>query len=250
MTLDLNADAGESFGNWNLGNDEALFGLVTSANLACGFHAGDPLTMQASVERCRRLGVAAGAHPGFGDLVGFGRRDIAASPEEVYADVLYQLGALSALLRVAGIAMHHCKAHGALYQRAMRNPETARAIAQAVHDFDPTLPLVVFPGTPLETVPQQMGLRTVAEAFPERGYTQNGMLAPRHLPGAVIHDPAQAAARAVQMLKEGAIPAVDGGFVEVRFQTLCIHGDNPQAPAIALAVRQALAAEGVTFAAF
>lgn len=250
MTLDLNADAGESYGVWSLGHDAALFGLLTSVNLACGFHAGDPLTIERSVKLAHRHGLAVGAHPGFPDRVGFGRRDLAAAPEEVYADVLYQIGAVSAFLRAAGLPLHHVKAHGALYNRAARDLETARAIAQAVRDFDPALPLVVLPGTPLEAGALEAGLRAVAEAFPERGYTRDGRLAARGQPGAIVHDPHEAARRAVAMALHGRVEAVDGGWVEMRPQTLCVHGDNPNAVQIARAVREALEAEGVRLVAF
>ncbi|MER3480523.1 MAG: LamB/YcsF family protein [Meiothermus sp.] len=246
MRVDLNADAGESFGPWKLGRDEALFPLVSSVNVACGFHAGDPLTIQRTLALAQMTGLAVGAHPGFPDLVGFGRRELAATPDEIYADVLYQVGALSAFLRVAGLPLHHVKPHGALYNRATQDPQTARAVARAVRDFDPRLPLVVLPGTPLESEAQALGLRTVAEAFPERGYSRDGRLAPRGTPGAWIHDPAQAARRAVGMVVKGQVEAVEGGLVTVRAQTLCIHGDNPQAVEIARAVREALLAEGIT----
>lgn len=246
MRVDLNADAGESFGPWKLGRDEALFPLVSSVNVACGFHAGDPLTIQRTLALAQKTGLAVGAHPGFPDLVGFGRRELAATPDEIYADVLYQVGALSAFLRVAGLPLHHVKPHGALYNRATQDPQTARAVARAVRDLDPRLPLVVLPGTPLESEAQALGLRTVAEAFPERGYRRDGRLAPRGTPGAWIHDPAQAARRAVGMVVKGQVEAVEGGLVTVRAQTLCIHGDNPQAVEIARAVREALLAEGIT----
>jgi len=250
MQIDLNADAGESYGNWKLGRDEELFPLISSVNVACGFHAGDPLTIAHTLKLAQKTGIAVGAHPGFPDRVGFGRRELAATPEEVYADVLYQVGALSAFLRVAGLPLHHIKAHGALYNRATRDPETARAIAQAALDFDPRVPLVVLPNTPLESEAQRLGLRTIAEAFPERGYTSDGRLAPRGTPGAWIHDPAEAARRAVQMVVEGRVEAVDGAWVEVAAQTLCIHGDNPNAVEIARAVREALLAEGVAIATY
>ncbi len=250
MQIDINADAGESFGPWKLGQDEALFPLISSVNVACGFHAGDPLTIQRTLRLAQQSGIAVGAHPGFPDRVGFGRRELAATAEEVYADVLYQVGALAAFLRVAGLPLHHVKPHGALYNRATRDAATARAIAQAVRDYDPQLPLVVLLGTPLEQEAKALGLPVVLEAFPERGYTRDGRLAPRGTPGAWIHDPAEAARRAVQMVREGQVAAVDGGMVPVKAQTLCIHGDNPQAVAIAQAVRAALEAEGVSIRPF
>ncbi len=246
MQIDLNADAGESFGNWKLGRDEELFPLISSVNVACGFHAGDPLTIRHTLKLAQQTGVAVGAHPGFPDLVGFGRREMAATPDEVYADVLYQVGALSAFLKVAQAPLHHIKAHGALYNRATKDPETARAIAQAARDFDPAIPLVVLPNTPLEVEAQKLGLRTIAEAFPERGYSRAVRLAPRGTAGAWIHSPAEAARRAVQMVVRGEVEAVDGGMVPVRTQTLCIHGDNPSAVEIARAIREALRAEGIT----
>lgn len=250
MNIDLNADAGESFGNWKLGHDEALFPLVTSVNLACGFHAGDPLTIREAVRLARHTGTAVGAHPGFADLAGFGRRELAATPEEVYADVLYQIGAIAGFLRVEGLPLHHVKAHGALYNRAARDRGTARAVAQAIRDFDPAVPMVVLPGTPLEEAALEFDLRAVREAFPERGYTADGRLAGRGTEGAVIHDPKVAAARAVQMVTQGKVIAVDGSEVGLSCQTLCIHGDNPNAPEIARHIREALSAEGIEFRAF
>ncbi len=245
MWVDLNADAGESFGAWRMGQDEALFPLLTSVNLACGFHAGDPRTMLRAVRLAKAHGVSVGAHPGFPDLVGFGRRDLDASPEEVYADVLYQIGALAAFLRLEGMPLHHVKPHGALYLRMARDPEIARAVAQAVKDYDPELPLVLLGGTVMEEAARAVGARYVREAFPDRAYLSNGQLAPRRVEGALVRDPERAAERAVQMVVEGKVAALDGGWVEVQAETLCIHGDNPEAVAIARAVREALLAAGV-----
>ncbi|GAA5335877.1 MULTISPECIES: LamB/YcsF family protein [Thermus] len=248
--VDLNADAGESYGVYTYGHDRELFPLVTSVNLACGFHGGSPNRMREAVALAKAHGVAVGAHPGFPDLVGFGRRDMALSPEEVYADVLYQTGALYAFLRAEGLPLHHVKPHGALYLKACRDRETARAIAEAVKAFDPGLPLVVLPGTVYEEEARRAGLRVVLEAFPERAYLKNGQLAPRSLPGSWITDPKEAARRAVRMVLEGKVEALDGGEVSVRADTLCIHGDNPNAPQVARAVREALEAEGVAVRAF
>lgn len=250
MQVDLNADAGESYGVYAYGHDEALFPLVTSVNLACGFHAGSPLRIKEAVARAKAHGVAVGAHPGFPDLVGFGRREMALSPDEVYADLLYQIGALSAFLKAEGLLLHHVKPHGALYLKACRDRETARAIAQAVRDFDPGLPLVVLPYTVYEEEARALGLRVVLEAFPERAYLKNGQLAPRTLPGSWISDPEEAARRALRMVLEGRVEALDGGEVEVRAETLCIHGDNPSAPQVARAVRRALEEAGVGVRAF
>ncbi len=249
-TIDLNADAGESFGRWQLGHDEELFPLLSSVNLATGFHAGDPRVMLRSVRLAKRHGVAVGAHPGFPDLVGFGRRDLAASPEEAYTDVLYQIGALSAFLRLEGLPLHHVKPHGALYLRMLRDEALAQAVAQAVRDYDPDLPLVLLGGTPMEEAAKAVGVRYVREAFPDRAYLSDGRLAPRSMEGALIRDPREAARRAVQMVLEGEIEALDGGRVKVEAETLCVHGDNPEAVAIARAVREALVEHGVEIKAF
>ena len=253
MTVDLNADAGESFGPWTMGADEALFPNLTSVNLACGFHAGDPLTMRKTVHLAATHGVQVGAHPGFPDRVGFGRRDVSASFEEVYTDVIYQLGALHAFLRVEGAALHHVKVHGALYLKMMRDEATARAVAAAVHDYDASLPLVILGGpggAVMVRAAEEAGVRVVQEAFPDRAYLGNGYLAPRSIEGAVVRDPERAAARAVQMVTEGRVETLDGGETEIQAQTLCVHGDSPEAPDIAAAVRGALEAAGVLVQAF
>ena len=253
MTVDLNADAGESFGPWTMGADEALFASLTSVNLACGFHAGDPLTMHKTVQLAAAHGVQVGAHPGFPDRVGFGRRDVGASFEEVYTDVLYQLGALHAFLRAQGAALHHVKAHGALYLKMMRDEATACAVAAAVHDYDASLPLVILGGpggAVMARAAEEAGVKVVQEAFPDRAYLKNGYLASRSIEGAVIRDPRQAAARAVRMVTEGRIETLDGGETEIQAQTLCVHGDNPKAPSVAAAVRRALETAGVSVRAF
>lgn len=250
MRIDLNADAGESFGAWTLGNDVALFEHISSVNIACGFHAGDPLTIQHTLGLAKHAGIAVGAHPGYHDLVGFGRRVLEASFEEVYADVLYQIGAFAAFARAARLPVHHIKAHGALTNRAWKHADTARAIAQASFDFDPSVPLVVQPGTLAESEARNVGVPVVLEAFPERAYLQNGQLAPRSMPGSSIHDPFDAARRAVMMVTEHRVECVDGGWYHLEPQTLCIHGDNPNAVLIARTVRQALEAEGVTIGTF
>jgi len=250
LYIDLNADAGESFGAWRLGDDEALFEQISTVNVACGFHAGDPLTMQHTLELAKRKNVAVGAHPGYPDLVGFGRRVIQARPEQIYADVLYQIGALLPFVRRVGLALKHVKAHGALSNQACQDAETARAIAQATHDYDSSLPLMVLPGTHLQSEAAKLGVPVILEAFPERAYLKNGQLAPRSLPGSSVHDPKEAARRAVMMVKEGRIEAIDGGYFALRPQSLCIHGDNPYAVGIARAVRGALEAEGIEIRAF
>lgn len=247
-TIDLNADAGESYGVWTMGQDEALFALVSSVNLACGFHAGDPRTIRRALALAQQRGVAVGAHPSHPDLVGFGRRALAASPDEVYADVLYQLGALAALARADGLKLHHVKAHGALYLAMMRDEATAGAVAAAVAAFDAALPLVVLAGPGGETMrraAERAGLRTVAEAFPDRGYLADGRLAPRGVAGAVLHDPEQVAERALHMARGEPLTAMDGGMVRLEADTLCLHGDHPGALENARAVRAALESAGI-----
>jgi len=248
--VDINADAGESFGVWRMGSDEALFPHLTSVNLAAGFHAGDPRQMRAAVALAKQHGVAVGAHPGFPDLVGFGRRDIEATPDQVYADVLYQIGALSAFLRAQDMTLHHVKPHGALYNRSTRNADTARAIAEAVRDYDRDLPLVVLAGSMSEDVGRDVGTRVVREAFPDRAYLADGRLAPRSMEGALVRDAGKAAERAVAMLLEGRVVAHDGQEVPVQAETLCIHGDNAEATDIARAIGDALTAAGVRVAAY
>lgn len=251
MTVDLNADAGESFGRWQLGDDTALFGAVSSVNLACGFHAGDPVTIARTVALAKAHGLAIGAHPSLPDLVGFGRREMALSREELYASLIYQLGALSGFVRLAGLTLHHVKPHGALYWQMLREAEVARTIAAAVHDFDPTLPLVLLAGPGGALALEQaraVGVRCLLEAFPDRAYLASGQLAPRSLPESVIGDPEQVARRALQMVCERRIATLDGGMLELAPQTLCIHGDSPAAAQLATAVRQALTAAGVTVA--
>jgi 5-oxoprolinase (ATP-hydrolysing) subunit A len=249
MTIDLNADAGESYGTWRLGADAALFAFLSSVNLACGFHAGDPRTILHTLELAAKHNLAVGAHPGFPDLIGFGRREMTLEPEQIYADVLYQIAALDGMTRVYGLKLHHVKAHGALYNQAARIEETARAIAQAVFDFDSSLPFVGLPNSKLETAAAELNLRFIPEAFPERGYIALGQLAPRSMNGSSIHDPAIAAARAVQMA-QGSIETLEGNTLEIQPKTLCIHGDNPNAVEIAMAVREALEQAGFQIRAY
>jgi 5-oxoprolinase (ATP-hydrolysing) subunit A len=250
MTIDLNADAGESFGAWTLGHDKQLFEYMSTVNVACGFHAGDPLTIKKTLELAADKGVEVGAHPGYPDLVGFGRRALAATPEQVYTDVLYQIAAFQGFANVLGMTVRHVKVHGALANDSWKNAETALAIATAVQDFEMYLPLMVLPETLLETAARKLKMPVVLEAFPERAYLKNAQLAPRSMAGSSIHDPREAARRAVMMVKEKRIEAVDGGFVGLDVQSLCIHGDNPNALEIAKAVRQALEAEGIMIKSF
>ncbi|MDP9373522.1 MAG: LamB/YcsF family protein [Chloroflexota bacterium] len=244
--IDLNSDMGESFGRWALGHDEALLDHVSSANVACGFHAGDPRVMARTVALARAKGVAVGAHPGFPDLAGFGRREIATTPDEVTTDVLYQLGALDAFCRAAGVSLRHVKPHGALYNQIAVDERLATATAEAVARFNRDLILVGLPGSAVERAAAAAGLPFAREAFADRAYNADGTLASRRLPGAVIADPARVAERAARMATAGRVGTVDGGEIGLAADTLCIHGDTPGAVELARTVRDALERHGVT----
>jgi UPF0271 protein len=243
--VDLNCDMGESFGAWTMGDDEALMAAITSANIACGAHAGDPGVMRTTVRLARRHGVAAGAHPGFPDLVGFGRREMSLSPGEVEGLVLYQLGALGAIARAEGVALQHVKPHGALYNIAARDASIADAIAKAVRLFDPSLVLFGLAGSLLLASGEAAGLRVASEVFADRAYERDGTLASRRKPGSVIHDGDDVAARAVQMVRDGRVVAVTGESIAVRADTICVHGDTPGAAPLARRIREALEAAGI-----
>ncbi|WP_030526240.1 LamB/YcsF family protein [Phycicoccus jejuensis] len=243
--IDLNADLGESFGAWTLGDDAAMLRVVTSANVACGFHAGDPTTIRRTVAQAAAAGVVVGAQVGYRDLAGFGRRRIDVAPEDLTADVLYQLGALEAMCRVAGTRVRYVKPHGALYTTAAVDEGQARAVVDAVVAWDASLPVMGLPGSVLLAVAADAGLATVAEAFADRGYDAAGRLVPRRDPGALVTDPAQVAARVVRMVRDGVVEAVDGTLVPVAPDSVCVHGDTPGAVSVTQAVRDALAAAGI-----
>jgi UPF0271 protein len=243
--IDLNCDMGESFGAWRMGADEDLMPFITSANIACGFHAGDPETMRRTVECAVRHGVAPGAHPGYPDLVGFGRRELDAKPEEVRSFVLYQIGALAAFARAQGAQLVHVKPHGALYNKAAKDGKLARAIAQAVRDFDPTLVFVGLANSELVRAGESLGLRVANEVFADRTYQPDGSLTSRKLPNAMIADVQVAATRVVRMVREGKIGAEDGTDISVQANTVCIHGDSPRAVEFARAIRHELEKAGV-----
>jgi 5-oxoprolinase (ATP-hydrolysing) subunit A len=248
--VDLNADLGEGFGRWELGDDDALLEIVTSANVACGFHAGDPLTMRSVCAQAARRGVSVGAQVSYRDLAGFGRRYIAYEPAELTADVLYQLAALDGIARAHGTRVRYVKPHGALYHAAAGDPAQAGAVAAAVAAYDPNLPVLSLPGSHLLQAAERAGLRGVREAFLDRAYTPDGGLVPRGQPGAVISDPAAVAARAVRMAVDGTVEAVDGSTVRVAAESLCVHGDTPAAVDVARRVRATLADAGVPLAPF
>ena len=243
--VDLNCDMGESFGSWRMGNDAAVLPYVTSANIACGFHAGDPSTMARTVGDAARHGVAIGAHPGLPDLAGFGRREMRVTPDEVYAMVLYQVGALGGIARSLGAPLTHVKPHGALYNMAAADRALADAIARAVWDFEEALLLVGLAGSELLRAGKAQGLATASEVFADRHYLPDGSLVPRSRPDAMVTDEAQAIARVVRMVTAGRVTAVDGSEIDVSADTICIHGDGPHAVAFARGLRAALEAEGV-----
>lgn len=244
-SIDLNADLGEGFGPWQLGQDAEVLGLVTSASIACGFHAGDPRIMRASVATAVSRGVAIGAHPGYPDLMGFGRRELGASPEEIHADVLYQVGALQAIARAAGSAVRYVKPHGALYNRAARDHAIAGAIAAAVREADPDLWLLGLAGSALVSAGTAAGLRVAAEAFLDRNYEADGTLTPRSHPAAVLTEPEACAERAMRLITMGRVPARDGTELAIRADSLCAHGDGPTAAALLRLVRQRCMAAGI-----
>ena len=249
-TVDLNADLAEGFGIWTLGDDDAMLDIVTSANLACGFHAGNPVGLARACRAAAARGVRIGAQVGYFDLAGFGRRRIEVAPEELRADVIYQIGALQALARAAGTTLGYVKPHGALYNTIVTDSDQARAVAEAVHASDPTLPVLGLAGSVFFTEARRLGLRTVAEAFADRAYQPYGQLVSRSDAGAVLTDPAQIAERVLSMVTTGSVTAVDGSVVAIEVESVCVHGDSPDAVTIAGAVRERLLAEGIELAAF
>ena len=246
MRIDLNSDLGESFGSWPMGQDAALMASISSANVACGFHAGDPGAMRETVALAKAHGVAVGAHPGFPDLVGFGRREITATPQEVEDFVVYQVAALAGIAATQGVRLQHVKAHGALYNMACRDRALADAIARATAMVDRTLILFGLPGSELVRAGEAAGLAVAAEVFADRAYERDGSLTNRHKPGSVIHDANAVVARAVRMVRDRDVVAVDGSVIPLEAQTICLHGDTPGAAELARVVRSGLKAAGIT----
>ncbi len=244
-TIDLNCDLGEGFGAYTLGDDTALMRVVSSANVACGFHAGDPRTMRRGVETARAHGVAVGAHPGFPDRVGFGRRDLGATDEEITTDTLYQIGALAAFCAAAGTALQHVKPHGALYNLAARDRHVADAVAAAIARFDPTLLLFAPVGSAMEQAASAYNLRVAREIFADRAVEPDGRLVARGAPGAVITDIETIIARTLRMVREGQVTTIDGKRIAMTGETICVHGDTPDAVGILGRLRAALEAEGI-----
>lgn len=248
LRIDLNCDVGESFGRYELGDDAGVLPHVTSANIACGLHAGDPSVMRRTVRLAARCGVAVGAHPGFPDLAGFGRRELHATPDEIEDLVLYQVSALAGVVAAEGGRLRHVKPHGALYNMASRDRALADAVARAVAAVSPRPTLVGLSGGRLLDAGRAAGLEVASEAFADRAYEASGALRPRSRPAAVVHDPAVVVERVVRMIRDGVVVAATGEQVGVRADTVCIHGDTPGAAALAAAVRSGLEAAGVKVA--
>jgi UPF0271 protein len=249
--IDINCDMGESFGAYTIGMDGEVIRYISSANIACGFHAGDPGVMNRTVRLAQENGVGVGAHPGYPDLAGFGRRNIDCTPEEVRDDVIYQIGALRGFCALHGVKLQHVKPHGSLYNMCVGNESLSRAVAEAIAAVDRSLLWVTLGGAQAglaRKIAAAAGIRVVFEAFPDRAYTPDGKLAPRKLPGAVLTDPQRAAEQALRMAKEGRVIAMDGTVVDLEVQTLCVHGDNPAALHHVRTIRQALEAEGLHIA--
>lgn len=243
--VDLNSDIGESFGSYKMGMDEEIVKYVTSINCACGFHAGDPLIMDKTVAMAHEQGVRVGAHPGYPDLLGFGRRKIAISPEEARCYMLYQVGALSAFLKAHGEKLQHMKLHGAFYNTACNDEKLANAILDAVEDYDKNLILMVLSGSLIAKEGKKRGLRVAQEVFADRGYNEDGTLVNRKLPGAFVKDPKEAIPRVIRMIKENKVKTADGKEIEIVADSICVHGDNPKAIEFVKDIRQGLLEEGI-----
>ncbi|BAX94687.1 LamB/YcsF family protein [Mycobacterium shigaense] len=243
--IDLNADLGESYGVWRLGDDDAMLEIITSASVACGFHAGDPAGLLRVCRSAAEHGVRIGAQVSYPDLAGFGRRFIDVAPDDLVADVVYQIGALRAISHAAGSTVSYVKPHGALYNTLVTNREQAAAVAEAVRLVDTALPVVGMTGSVFFEEAAGRGLRTVAEAFADRAYQPDGRLVSRREPGAVLHDPGQIAARVVTMVSAGQVTAIDGTLIDVSVESVCVHGDSPNAVQIAAAVRDQISAAGI-----
>ena len=243
--IDLNSDLGESFGRWTLGDDAEVMKSITSANIACGYHAGDPGVIRRTLRMAREAGVAAGAHPGLPDLAGFGRRTMAVSAAEVEDMVLYQVGAIAALAAAEGVRLRHVKPHGALYNMAVKDGSLAAAIAHAVAALDPRLLIFALPGSELERAAEAAGLRVAREGFADRAYEADGSLTPRTRPGAVIHSAEEIIGRAVRMARDGVVRATNGSDIAMRVDTICTHGDTPGSHDLTRQLRAGLEADGI-----
>ncbi|MEQ6311163.1 5-oxoprolinase subunit PxpA [Delftia acidovorans] len=250
MKIDLNSDLGESLGGWRMGDDAAMLDIVSSANVACGFHAGDPAGILDTLKAARERGAMVGAHVSYPDLVGFGRRNMDVASADLVAGVIYQIGALQGLARVAGTEVRYVKPHGALYNTIAHDRRQATDVITAMRAIDPSLVLVALAGSPLIDWARDAGLTVVAEAFADRGYTPEGTLVSRRDPGAVLHDVDQIAARMLSLVRDGVVEAVDGSLVRIAADSICVHGDSPGAVAIARHLRERFEQEGVRISSF
>ena len=250
MNIDLNSDLGESLGVWHMGDDAAMLDVVSSANVACGFHAGDPAGILRTLRQAKERGVAVGAHVAYRDLVGFGRRNMDVDSADLRADVIYQIGALKGLAAAAGTDVRYVKPHGALYNTIAHDERQARDVIAAIREIDPSLVLVALAGSPLIGWAEAEGLRVVAEAFADRAYTPQGTLVSRREPGAVLHDANDVAERMLRLANEGTVTAIDGSVVRIRADSICVHGDSPGAVGMARRVRERLVQAGVTIRPF
>jgi UPF0271 protein len=246
MRIDINSDMGESFGAYTIGHDAGLMKSITSANVAAGFHAGDPSVLRETIRLAKAHGVAIGAHPGFPDLIGFGRRELNVTPKEAEDFVLYQIAAVAGVAAAEGVSVQHVKPHGALFNMAVRDAELSAAIARAVAAFDESLILFGLPGSEILSAGRAAGLRVAAEVFADRAYEPDGTLASRRKPGSIIHDAAAVVARAVRMVKDQTVVAIDGSVVPLQVDTICIHGDTPGSDDLAANVRAGFEAAGIT----
>lgn len=250
MSIDINADLGEGFGVWRLGDDEALLGVVSSANIACGFHAGDPAIMRRTCAAAARRGVVIGAQVSYRDLAGFGRRAMEVPADELTADVLYQIAALDGIARAEGSRVRYVKPHGALYHRIVTDHDQAGAVLAALTAYDPGLPLLTLASSAVHGLAPDTGVSTVSECFADRAYTREARLVPRDRPGAVLHDPAEVAGRAVDMAVHARVDSVEGTRIPIEARSICVHGDTPDAVALARSVRAGLEQAGVAVGPF
>lgn len=248
--MDLNSDMGEGFGPWPMGDDAAMLEIVTSANIACGFHAGDPAGILSTLRLAAARGIAVGAHVGYRDLAGFGRRAMDVAPDDLTADVIYQLGALDGLARAAGTRVTYVKPHGALYNTIAQGGAQAEAVIAAILAYDARLPLMALAGAPLVPLARAAGLTVIPEAFADRGYQPDGQLVSRRAPGAVLHDPDEVAHRMLRFARDGVIRTVDGQDIALDAQSICVHGDSPGAVLMARRIRDLFDAEGVALSPF
>lgn len=250
MKIDLNSDLGESLGAWTMGDDAAMLALISSANVACGFHAGDPAGILQTLRQAKTNGVVVGAHVAYPDLTGFGRRNMDVASADLQADVIYQIGALQGLAQAAGTTVRYVKPHGALYNTIAHDERQARDVITAIRAVDPKLVLVALAGSPLITWARDAGLTVVAEAFADRAYTPTGALVSRREKGAVLHDAQEIAARMLRLVQEGVVTAIDGSTVRIEADSICVHGDSPGAVEMARQLRQVLEGAGVSIRSF